>query len=187
MCGLFFTHMNEGKRFELNIKKSIPEYALIYKLPDPAQSFGGGGKNTRFSKHNPFDFLIWEPNARLLFALEAKTVCGKSISFERQKGEVGEIHYYQIEGLNEWNKYRGTVCGFIIEFREISTTVFIDIDTFNQLIKDTNKKSFNYDDLKNSGLSFLIIPQKKKRTQFTYDMNNFLTTIGEKENENDRK
>ena len=179
--------MNEGKRFELNIKKSIPDYALIYRLPDPPQSFGGGGKNTRFSRHNPFDFLIWDSNTRILFALELKTVIGKSISFERIKGDKGEIHYYQVDGLNEWNKYGGIVCGFVIEFRELTTTVFIDIDTFNRLTKKISKKSFNFNDLQNSGLPFLVIPQTKKRTQFTYDMNYFLTTIGEKEKDNGRK
>ena len=170
--------MNKGKQFEESLKKSIPDYALLYRLPDPAQSFGGGTK-TRFSRHNPFDFLVFSPPTKTLYALEAKTVKGKSISFERNKNEHGEIHYYQIAGLNEWNKYDGIVCGFIIEFRELEITVFINIEEFNQLIENINKKSFNYDDLTSSGLSYFIIPQKKKRTKYTYDIDRFLQTIYE--------
>jgi hypothetical protein len=118
---------NVGKLFESQFKLSVPDYALLYRLPDPAQSFGGGNK-LRFSAKPPFDYLLWDSKRHILYALELKTVKDKSISFEREKGEHGEIHYSQIKGLNNWNKYDGIVCGFVIEFREIETTVFIEIE-----------------------------------------------------------
>ena len=90
---------NQGKIFEESIKKSVPDYALLYRLPDAAQSFGGGS-NLRFSQKNPFDFLLWDSYKHILYALEAKTVQGQSISFERNKSEHGEIHYHQISGVN---------------------------------------------------------------------------------------
>lgn len=164
---------NQGKIFEQAIKESVPDYALFYRLPDPAQSFGGG-KKTRFSRHNPFDFLIWNPKNRTLFALEAKTVNGKSISFEREKCDHGEIHHYQITGLNEWSKYEGVVAGFIIEFREIETTVFIRINDFNKLLDSIDKKSFNYGDLEKYKLPFVVIQQLKKRTRYSYNIENLL-------------
>ena len=79
------------------------------------------------------------------------------------------------------------ICGFIIEFRGIEKTVFIDIESFNELIKTIEKKSFNFTDLENSGLPFFVIPQKKKRTQFTYDIDSLLSNFSteEKENKND--
>ena len=107
--------MNNGKVFEAALKKSVPGYALMYRLPDPAQSFGQSNK-TRFSRHNPFDFILFSPPTRTMYAIEAKTVKGKSISFERCKDDHGEIHHYQINGLEEWGKYEGVIAGFIIDF-----------------------------------------------------------------------
>lgn len=167
---------NVGKVFEEQIKKSVPDYALLYRLPDAAQSFGGSN-NLRFSRKNPFDFLLWDSKRHILYALEMKTVSGRSISFERSKEESKEIHRHQIDGLNAWNKYDGIVCGFIIEFRGIETTVFIDIDSFNSLIDKIPKKSFNIDDIINSGLPYFVISQHKKRTRYIYDMDSFLSRI----------
>lgn len=165
--------MNVGKQFELNFKKSIPDYVLLYRPPDSAQSFLNNSK-LRFSRKSPFDYLMWDSQRHILYALELKTVKGISISFERDKEEKREIHYHQIKGLNEWNKYDGIICGFIIEFRKIEKTVFIGIDSFNKLIASINKSSFNYTDLVESKLDYIIIPQTKKRTQYSYDIEQLL-------------
>lgn len=167
---------NIGKVFEEQWKKSIPEYALLYRLPDAAQSFGGSNK-LRFSSKNPFDFILWDSKRKRLFALEMKTVAGKSISFERTNDDEAEIHYHQIEGLNKWNKYDGIVCGFIIEFRKIEKTVFIDIEAFNEILNKIPKKSFNYNDLTEYKIKHTIISQKKARTRYTYEVAGFLETI----------
>lgn len=164
---------NIGKVFETQFKKSTPDYALIYRLPDSAQSFGGSN-NLRFSRKNPFDFLLWDSERRILYALELKTVEGKSISFERNKDEKGKIHYHQIAGLNKWNKYNGIICGFIIEFRAIETTIFIDIEDFNKLISLIDKHSFNFEDLKMYKIPYIVIPQKKLKTNYRYDIDKFL-------------
>lgn len=163
---------NVGKVFEQQIKKSVPSYALLYRLPDSAQSFGGG--NLRFSNKNPFDFLIWDSLKHKLYALEMKTVSGKSISFERDKSKSKEIHYHQIQGLNEWNKYDGIVCGFIIEFREIEKTVFIHINEFNKIMSVIPKTSFNFNDLDNYKIKYTVIEQIKARTRYTYKIDEFL-------------
>lgn len=169
---------NEGKRFEDDIKKSAPEYALLYKLPDPSQSFGGSS-TLRFSRKNPFDFLIWDSINKNLFAIETKTVKGKSISFERSKDEHGVIHIHQINSLKEWDKYNGVICGFIIEFRQIEITIFIDIKTFCKLSNLITKKSFTIDDLDNNNLKYIVIPQVKKRIRYIYDLDYFLRMISE--------
>lgn len=175
---------NVGKLFESQFKLSVPDYALLYRLPDPAQSFGGGNK-LRFSAKPPFDYLLWDSKRYILYALELKTVKDKSISFEREKGEHGEIHYSQIKGLNNWNKYDGIVCGFVIEFREIETTVFIEIEEFNKLIGTIPKKSFNFDDLQNC--KYTIIKQRRIRTRCKYDVDDFLNNIGEEKDAENRK
>ncbi len=162
-----------GKIFEFQLSKSLPDYALLYRLSDPAQSFGGG--NLRFSAKNPFDFLLWDSKRHILYALEAKTVSGKSITFERDKEDKGEIHIHQINGLNSWNKYDGITCGLLIEFRELEKTIFLDIEDMNKVMILLTKKSFTIKDLEEYKIPFFTIPQTKKRTRYTYDLDCFLS------------
>ena len=168
--------MNVGKKFERDFQKSVPDYALIYRIPDPAQSFGGSN-NLRFSKKNPFDFLMWDSNGRTLFALELKTVAGKSISFEREKGENKEIHLYQINGLTEWSKYNGIIAGFVISFRSIDKTIFLRIENFNRLVELIEKKSFTIQDLENNNIDYFVIPQTLLRVRYRYDVDHFIQNI----------
>lgn len=165
--------MNIGKIFEGQIQKYVPDYAKMFRLPDAAQSFGGGNK-LRFSLKNPFDYIMWDSSRHYLYALELKTVEGKSISFERNKDEKGEIHYHQICGLNEWDKFDGTICGFIIEFRKCEKTIFINIKDFNNLIARISKKSFNVNDLETYKVPYVVIPQQKLKTRYAYDMDYFI-------------
>ena len=167
---------NPGKVFEADLKASIPDGVLIYRLPDPAAAFGGSG-NLRFSKKNPFDFIIWNPERMYLYALELKSVSGKSVSFERTKEDNGIIHKHQIDGLTEWSQYDRVVAGFIIEFRNEETTMFLNIDTFHELEKVIDKKSFHRGDLDAHGLPYAIIPQKKLRVHNRYDMEKFLEEV----------
>lgn len=164
---------NVGKIFEEQWKNSTPEYALLYRIPDAATSFSGQD-NLRFSRRNPFDYLLWDSCRHRLYALELKTVAGKSISFERHKEDKGEIHYYQIDGLSTWNKYDGITCGFVIEFRALERTLFIDIEEFQKLIKLIDKKSFNINDLDTNEIRYIIVGQTKLKTRFKYHVDDFL-------------
>lgn len=168
---------NEGKIFEQQWKKSIPDYALLFRLHDAAQSFSRS-KDLRFSSKNPFDYILFDSDRRILYALELKTVKGKSIPFERDNEKKSSgIHLHQIEGLKEWDHYPATVCGFVIEFRQIEKTVFIDVKELLRLIELIPKKSFSFDDLNKYGISYIMIAQKKARTRFTYDVDGFLAEI----------
>lgn len=164
---------NVGKRFEQDWIKSVPDYVGVLRIPDAAQSFYKSS-NLRFSRKNPFDFLLWSPNTLTLYTLELKTVKGKSISFERTKDEHGEIHYHQIVGLENFEKIGECVCGFIIEFRELETTIFLPINEFIKLQELISKKSFNYNDLVNNNIKFITIPQKMLKTHYRYDIEYFL-------------
>ena len=172
---------NIGKKFEQSIIKSVPSNVGVIRLPDAAQSFYRNS-NLRFSRRNPFDFLFWYPDGLTLYALELKTVKGKSISFERTKDEKGEIHYHQIIGLDNFNKVGGCVCGFIIEFRELETTIFLPINEFFKLQNAITKKSFNYNDLSENNINYIIINQRKLKTNYRYDIESFLmaTSLHEK-------
>lgn len=111
----------------------------VLRIPDAAQSFFKSS-NLRFSRKNPFDFLLWNPKTLTLYTLELKTVKGKSISFERTKEDHGEIHYHQIIGLENFEKIGECVCGFVIEFRELETTIFLPIVEFIKLVQLITKK-----------------------------------------------
>ena len=165
-----------GKNFEIQWAKSAPDYALVHRLSDSAQSFGRSN-NVRFSLKNPFDFFVWDSKHHKPYAFELKTVAGKSISFEREKEDKGEIHYHQIQGLNIWNKYDGMTCGFIIEFREMELTIFIDIESFNKLMESVGKKSFNIKDLDDYDIPYRVITQRKIKVNYRYDMDSFLSEI----------
>ena len=170
--------MNIGKVFEEDMKKSIPDHVLFYRLPDSAQSFSGG--NLRFSLKNPFDYLFWDSKYHNLFAVELKTVHGNSISFERSKDDNAVIHLHQIEGLNKWDKYDGIISGFIIFFRKQERTIFLDIGSFNRITDILTKKSFNLNDLDKYAIPYMEILQEKKRTRYRYDMNSFFERINTK-------
>ena len=175
-----------GKRFESNIAKSAPDYALVCRLPDSAQAFGSSSR-LRFSRKNPFDYLIWDSKRFRLYAIELKTVKGKTISFERSEEDTGEIHLHQIDGLNEWNLYDGIICGFLIEFRENEETIFLKIEDFNDLLSEIDKKSFGKKDLDLYGISYFIVPQKKIRVNYRYDIDSLLSnySLSEEKNNDD--
>lgn len=166
---------NPGKVFEQRWKKSCPEYVLAYKLPDTPQAFGNSA--FRFTKKNPFDYILWDNKRCVLFALELKSVGGNSISFERNKDDSGLIHLHQINGLSEWSKY-GVECGFLIEFRKIEKTVYININDFTDLISSIDKKSINFADLDKCGAKFIEIPQSKMQVNYSYDVESFLSNFG---------
>lgn len=164
---------NIGKRFEQDFIKSTPENVGVIRLPDAAQSFYKSS-NLRFSHKNPYDYLMWNPNSLTLYALELKTVKGKSISFERTKDENGEIHYHQIVGLENFEKIGECVCGFVIEFREIETTIFLSIKEFLKLQDVIPKKSFNFKDLSTYNVNYITINQTLLKTHYRYDIDDFL-------------
>ena len=90
------------------------------------------------------------------------------------KDDKGEIHYHQICGLNEWDKYDGTICGFIIEFRECEKTIFLNIKDFNKLVSKIDKKSFNLKDIDTYKINHIVIPQKLLKTKYSYDIDYFI-------------
>lgn len=168
---------NIGKIFEQDFQKCVPNYAGILRIPDSAQAFGRSSF-LRFSVKNPFDYLIWNPKTLTLYALELKTVKGKSISFERTKEDHGEIHLHQINGLKHFGEVGKCVCGFVIEFRELETTIFLSIEEFSRLSESMSKKSFSYKDLTTYNINYVIIPQELVKTHYRYDVESFLRNTG---------
>ena len=119
-----------------------------------------------------------------LFCLELKTVAGKSISFEREKGDKGEIHLHQIEYLKSCLHYSNIVPGLIIDFRGTENTWFLHVREWDELIDSITKKSFNEQDLLSYSHSILITKHKLK-VNYRYDVDKFIHDVSELEADND--
>lgn len=163
---------NIGKKFENNFKASIPNNVFYHRLKDAAQSFYQS-ENLRFSSKNPCDAFLYK--CPVFFAIEMKSVGSSSISFERNKGEKGIIHFHQIEALRKFALHKGVIAGFLLNFRHkdgVETCYFLHIKDFDEMIESIQKKSFNEKDLlKNNPI---VIENIKKRTNYTYNVSKFL-------------
>lgn len=137
--------MNEGKIFEEDFKKSVPQNTYYMRIKDPASSFGDNS-NLRFSHKNPFDALIYcYPN---LFFLELKSTKSTSYSFSLDKKEKSKmIKANQIEELTKAAHYKGIIPGFLFNMRKYNKTYFLHIRDFNRFISEVDKKSINQDDI----------------------------------------
>ncbi len=163
---------NIGKKFEKNFRNSIPNDIYFHREKDSAQSFNQTD-NLRFTLKNPYDLIMYF--FPVMFCLELKTVATSSISFARATNEKGVIHYHQIEGLREARKHKGIVAGFVVNFRKgngTENTYFIDINEFDRLMVELDKKSFNETDLKN--YNTISIAGTKKRVNYKYDIAGFV-------------
>lgn len=155
---------NEGKKFENDIKASVPDTCWIYRLRDNASSFSGG-TNTRFASTNICDYIAWDDVVRTLFLWELKSTKSTSIS-------LNMIRQNQIDGLLEASKHN-LVAGFILNYRnENNDTFFMQIDKFVNMISSINKKSFNVKDLYEYGA--IRIESVKKRTRYKYNIEKLL-------------
>lgn len=166
-----------GKQFEADFAASVPKRAYFQRLKDPAQSFGGGGENTRFSLQNPYDcFMYAYPN---LFVLELKTAAG-AMSFWRKDFENDVLkHTYnikrnQIKALQEASKFRGVIAGFVLNFRNENLTYFLEIDKFLELTDTIDKKSINQTDVASTGI---VIPQRQLRVNWKYDIKHMIDIL----------
>ena len=170
---------NMGKVFESQFKKSVPDYCLLIRLPDPPQSFTQRS-DTRFSVKNPCDFIMFDTKSKTMFALELKTTKYKSMNFDRLDDEKSSsskmIHRHQILGLLNFSEYENVVAGFLFNFRDeennIERTYFQDINMFMEMYNNIDKKSFNEIDLILNGA--IKIDSIKKRVNYVYDIEKFL-------------
>ena len=172
---------NVGKAFEADWKKSVPDYCLLIRLPDPPHSFTKRS-DTRFSVKNPCDYICYDSESRLLYCLELKTTSSKSMSFENIHSDEKDnkmIHRHQTKALLEFSKYEGVIAGFVFNFRHFEgepnyneMTYFMEANDFQRMCDSINKKSFNEIDAVLYGAR--RIDGKKKRTRFSWDVDGLL-------------
>ena len=171
---------NEGKKFEEDFKKSIPDDAFVLRIKDPAQSFSMACRTCksnplRFSAKNPYDYLIFYNGT--LFALELKTTADKSFSYDKQetKGSTNMIKWHQIEGLADAHRFDNVRAGFIFNSRNANETYFVDITKFLEFMETNHKKSINLTDIQ--GLCAIPLRSQKKRTRSCYAVRTMLDEI----------
>lgn len=159
--------MNEGKKFEQNFRKSIPEDVYYMKLHDSSIGFDIENSTQRFALKSPFDYILYYKGN--MYCLELKTTKNKAISFS---GSSPMIKQHQIDELIKAND-KGCIAGFILNFRESGNTYFMNIRYFRTLSFELKKKSFNEEDLYASP-KLIKIPSKKLKVNYRYDLSAML-------------
>lgn len=163
--------INYGYIFQDNIKKScMKQDVLFYRFKDSATSFSGG--SARFTPKNICDCMVFHRG--ILLFLELKSCKGKSFSFTehslKQLKDIDKILKDKVDN------YRPKVYGgFLIEFREISKTIFISTENIIRYLHENNTKTLNYDKLiKDNNINFNIIEQTLKIKNYEYNIINLL-------------
>lgn len=156
---------NEGKLFEEDIKKSIPEGYWFYRFKDGTGNFGGTkNENVRFQAHNISDCEVM--GKKYLFILELKSHKGASIPFncirDTQLKEMSEINHELVKAY------------FIFNYRDLESTFAIDVQTVKKYIKEADRKSIPIKWAIENGIE---ITSTKKKIRFKYDLENFFKKI----------
>lgn len=165
---------NKGYILQDNIKKSCEKQdILFYRFKDSPFSFANSDK-TKFTTNNICDCMMFLAN-KLLF-VELKSTKGKSFSFTehslRQLNDINKIIHNK-QGLRRFGVYG---C-FIIEFREIEETYFIQVQDILKYLNENNTKTINIQKyIKNN--KFIKIEQKLLRKNYTFDIRKLFIDLG---------
>lgn len=153
------TKNNLGKKFEDAVRKSfekVPDVS-IDRLRDAPKKLKG--------VDNPSDFIVYKKPHELY--VECKSHRGNTLPFSCIRKE-------QLDGMSEkWLK-PGVIAGFMIWFIDHDLTVWVSIDMIKTMMW-FGYKSLNIKDLEN--IPHLVVPGKKKRVYFEYDMDQFLEDL----------
>jgi penicillin-binding protein-related factor A (putative recombinase) len=157
--------MNEGKIFEQNFRKSIPDDVYYQKLHDSSIGFDIENSTQRFALKSPYDYILYYRGN--MYCLELKSTKNKSISYA---GSNPMIKEHQIKELIR-AKEKGCIAGFIINFRDTGNTYYLCVEFLNILHKYNGKSSFNEKDIKQFSIG---IPARKLKVNYRYDLNPML-------------
>lgn len=150
---------NLGKKFEDAVRKSfelVPDVS-IDRLRDAPKKLKG--------VDNPSDFIVYKKPHEIY--LECKSHRGNTLPFSCIRQE-------QLDGMSEKALKPGVIAGFIIWFIDHDLTVWVSIDVIKTLMW-FDYKSLNIKDL--SKIPHLVVPGKKKRVYFEYEMKQFLEDL----------
>lgn len=148
---------NEGKAFEGDIFKSIPEGLFKRRIKDDMGGFKG--------VCNDCDIEIFRKP--MLVLMECKSHKGKSIPFT-------DIRDNQLDGLLKVSGVEGVRTGFIFNFRDYEESYWIKAVDVAKYIMEGSRKSFPIDWCREVGLK---VDAVKKRTRYRYNIEKLLDEL----------
>jgi penicillin-binding protein-related factor A (putative recombinase) len=151
--------VNRGKDFENKIKEAFMKIhgVSIDRLHDQMTGY-------KVTSANPCDFIVYKKPYE--YYIECKSVHGNTLPFSN-------ITDNQWRGLLEKSKIDGVKAGVICWWIDKDVTLYIPIQTLETL-KNLGRKSVRYDEI---SLDCVIIPGKKKRVFFEYEMEVFFNEV----------
>ena len=159
--------VNRGKMFEDDIREAllrVPDTS-VDRMYDQMSGYKGSC--------NICDFIAYHcPNQ---FYFECKSCYGNTLSINSNdpKRRYGDISNAQWEGLLAKAEIPGVTAGYFVWFIDHDLTIFITAKTL-AAIKFAGKKSLNFNELKDLGGAYYIVPGIKKRVRFDYDLKDFI-------------
>lgn len=150
--------LNEGKKFEQDIQKSVKndDETYIYRFRDSSGAWGNGDK-TRFTPSNIADFLLVKSD-KVLF-LELKSIKEKRLP-------LSNIRISQLNGLSEI-RHRNIKAYFIVNFRSEEKTYAITPKQILDFLEDQERKSIPLNWFEENAI---LIKQVKKKIRWKYDL-----------------
>jgi recombination protein U len=150
----------EGKRFEEDFRKSTPPEVFVHRVKDA----GSAGQHL-FGVRNICDFIYYRQP--WLYLLEMKSHKGKSIPF-------GKLTPDQIQGMGEHADRPGVRAGFVMNFRELGETFFVDVGDVIEFVCEGKRQSFPIDWCRQVGQR---VEQTLVRTRYRYNVDKLLEEI----------
>ena len=156
--------MNEGKKFEEDFKKSVPDELFYYRFKDGTAAWDGG--NARFQAKNICDCMIM--GFDVLWLIELKSFKGKSFPF-------GNIDTKNLDKMIEAsNKVGSRVNSSVVfNFRDLEKTFIADCIDVKQFMESTDRKSIPLAWFEEDWHTFNQLTQIKKRTRYRYVLDLF--------------
>ncbi|MGG7160215.1 Holliday junction resolvase RecU [Clostridium baratii] len=157
---------NEGKRFEEDFKKSIPEWCWCNRYKDGTANFGGTkNENVRFQAHNICDFEVLAEDK--LFLLELKSYNGVSIP-------LSGIRKTQLEEMLKANEYKNIRPYFMFNFRPLQKIYAVKVENVQEFVTNAERKSIPVKWCIENGIELEGI---KKKVRFKYNLEEFFRDL----------
>lgn len=152
---------NYGKKFEQIIKEAFSKVpgVSIDRLHDQTTRYKGS--------QNICDFIVYKEPYE--YYIECKTVHGTTLPFNN-------ISETQWNGLLEKSKIEGVMSGILCWWVDLNQTWFIPIWVLEDAKTVMNAKSISVVHPHMQGF-WTVIPGRKKRTFFEYDMTEFFEEV----------
>ena len=162
---------SRGKRFEQQIREDFEKVTdvSVDRLPDQVTRYRG-------SSSNPCDFIVYKEPYE--YYIECKTTKGASLPFDNIKG-YKEFSNGEENVKKQWtllydkSLIQGVFAGILCWFYDKDVTKFIPIQLLYEL-HEQGSKSVRYDIVGDGVITF---KGQKKRTYYSYDMEDFFRQI----------